>query len=126
MLSFAKLWKLLESRGMKKTDLKQVMSSGTLAKLSKGEPISSVIIEKICAFLECQPSDIMEYVSEEQLGEMGKQLDNAAKTMLDALKEQGISEEQFVAMLMQEIPNYLKEISQGISPTENAIKEKNN
>lgn len=54
------LFDLLNRRGMKKTDLLQVISSKTLAKLSKGENIQVDVIEKICIFLDCQPSDIME------------------------------------------------------------------
>ena len=51
MLSYAKLWMLLESRGMKRTDLKEVISGNTLAKLGKNETISSAVIEKLCEFL---------------------------------------------------------------------------
>ena len=121
MLSYSKLWLLLESRGMKKTDLKKIISGNTLAKLSKNETISSDIIEKICGFLECQPGDIMEYVSEKQLEAMTTQLDAAAKQMLDALKAKGISEEQFAAMLIQEIPGYLKTLSNGGKPSTDAL-----
>ena len=42
MLSYEKLWNLLESRGMKKTDLKEVISGNTLAKLSSGIADTSV------------------------------------------------------------------------------------
>ena len=47
---------------MKKSDLRKVLSSATVAKLSKGEYISGAAIEKICEFLDCQPGDIMERV----------------------------------------------------------------
>lgn len=53
---------------MKKTDLLQVISSPTLAKLSKGEVVKTDIIEKICLFLKCQPSDIMEIVEIDENG----------------------------------------------------------
>lgn len=62
MLVFDKLFILLESRGMKRTDLKQIMSSNTLAKLGKNQAVSSVTIDKICGFLNCQPCDIMDYI----------------------------------------------------------------
>lgn len=126
MLSYSKLWVLLESRGMKKTDLKKIMSGNTLAKLSKNETISSDIIEKICNFLECQPGDIMEYVSEKTLDEMVTQLDIATRTMMNALKEKGISEEQFTAMLIQEIPNYFKSLSNGENPSSVALSKHQN
>lgn len=49
---------------MKKSDLRQILSSSTVAKLSKGEYISGEAIEKICLFLNCQPGDIMEITKE--------------------------------------------------------------
>lgn len=59
MVSYTNIFDILNHRGMKKTDLREILSSKTIAKLSKGEPISSEVIEKICLFLKCQPSDIM-------------------------------------------------------------------
>ena len=59
---YYKLFDLLNRRGMKKTDLLKIISSKTIAKLSKGEYLSGEIIEKICFFLGCQPGDIMEIV----------------------------------------------------------------
>lgn len=47
---------------MKKTDLLVVISAPTLAKLSKGESVTTDVLCKICAFLNCQPGDIMEYI----------------------------------------------------------------
>lgn len=61
-IRYYKLFDLLNRRGMKKTDLLEILSSKTIAKLSKGEYISGEAIEKICLFLECQPGDIMEVV----------------------------------------------------------------
>lgn len=63
MIRYYKLFDLLNRRGMKKTDLLCVISSGTLAKLNKGENINTDIIDKICIYLDCQPSDIMEVIS---------------------------------------------------------------
>lgn len=44
----------------------QVVSSVTLAKLGKGESVTTDILCKICAFLDCQPGDIMEYIPEKK------------------------------------------------------------
>lgn len=63
-IKYYKLFDLLMRRGMKKTDLLEVISSPTLAKLSKGESITTDVLGKICDFLECQPGDIIEYISE--------------------------------------------------------------
>lgn len=60
MIRYYKLFDLLNRKGMKKSDLRQILSSATVAKLSKGEYISGEAIEKICMFLRCQPGDIME------------------------------------------------------------------
>lgn len=66
MIKYNKLFALLATRGMKKTDLLEIISSPTLAKLTKGEVIKTDIIERICLFLKVQPSDIMEVVDAEQ------------------------------------------------------------
>ena len=51
MIRYYKLFDLLNRRGMKKTDLREILSSKTIAKLSKGEYLSGEAIEKICTFL---------------------------------------------------------------------------
>lgn len=65
MIRYYRLFDLLNRRGMKKTDLLKVISAPTIAKLSKGEIIKTDTIDKICLFLECQPSDIMEVITDE-------------------------------------------------------------
>ena len=62
MIRYYKLFDLLNRNGMKKSDLRKIISSKTVAKLSKGENITTDVIDKICLFLNCQPSDIMEVV----------------------------------------------------------------
>lgn len=67
-LRYYKLFDLLQRRGMKKTDLLTVVgiSSPTLAKLSKGQPMNTEIINRICTTLRCQPGDIMECIYEDE------------------------------------------------------------
>lgn len=60
-IKFYRLWDILNRRNMKKTDLLQVISSPTLAKLTKSESVTTEVIGKICKFLNCQPGDLMEY-----------------------------------------------------------------
>ncbi len=67
MIRYYKLFDLLNRRGMKKSDLRKILSPKTVAKLSKGENISGDAIEKICLFLGCQPGDIMEVITETEL-----------------------------------------------------------
>lgn len=66
MISYNKLWKLLIDRNMTKTDLrvKADIATSTLAKLSKDEIVSLNIIIKICKYLQCDISDIVEIAYE--------------------------------------------------------------
>lgn len=66
-LSYNSLWKELIDRGMTKTDLRLAagMSSVTLAKLSKGEPVTVSTLERICRVLDCDIGDIINYVPDE-------------------------------------------------------------
>lgn len=63
-IRYYKLFDLLQRRDMKKTDLLTFakISSPTLAKLSKGETVTTEVIEKLCKTLDAQPGNIMEYV----------------------------------------------------------------
>lgn len=64
MMKYYKLFDLLNRREMKKTELLAVVSGPTLAKLGKGDSVTTDVLCKICGFLNCQPGDIMEYVPE--------------------------------------------------------------
>lgn len=66
MMRYFKLFDLLARRGMKKTDLLQWISSPTLAKLGKGDSVTTDVLCKICAVLNVQPGEIMEYQPEEK------------------------------------------------------------
>lgn len=65
-ISYSKLFGILEQRNITKTELREniKVSTATLAKLSKNEPIAMKVIEDICNFLNCQPGDIMEMEKE--------------------------------------------------------------
>ena len=65
-MKYYKLFIMVDKKGMKRTDLLKVVSSVTLAKLGKGESVTTDILCKICAFLDCQPGDIMEYIPEKK------------------------------------------------------------
>lgn len=67
-MSYNRLWKLLIDKGMKKSDLRKVanVSSSSLAKLGKGENVTTEVIWKICNALDCRVEDIMEAVIEEK------------------------------------------------------------
>ena len=55
---------MLQRRELKKTDLLSLagISAPTLAKLSKGETVTTEVIDKICRSLGVQPGDIMEHI----------------------------------------------------------------
>ena len=65
--NYNSLWKKLIDKGMSKTDLRMAagMSSGTLARLSKCEPVETTTLEKICNVLKCDIGDIVSYVPDE-------------------------------------------------------------
>ena len=50
MLRYYKLFDLLNRRNMKRTDLLEVISPPTLAKIGKGKNIQTDVINKICSF----------------------------------------------------------------------------
>jgi putative transcriptional regulator len=68
-ISYNRLWKLLIDKGMKKSDLRKVanVSSSSLAKLGKGENVTTDVILKICIALDCRVEDIMEIIKDETL-----------------------------------------------------------
>ena len=56
---------------MNKTDLMNEVkiSSGTIAKMSKGEPVSMLVLEKICDKLDCDFGDLIHYEKKEKVGD---------------------------------------------------------
>lgn len=65
-VSYKKLWKMLIDRDLKKKDLMNMadISNYTLARLNKGENISTETVAKICKALSCGFDDIMDVVEE--------------------------------------------------------------
>ena len=63
-LSYQKLWVLLAKNNMKKTDLKDKagITSTTLARLGKNEPVSMEALWRICEAMNCRIEDIVEFV----------------------------------------------------------------
>lgn len=62
-VSYDKLWKLLIDKKMKKYQLREQahISSNSIAKLSKDEPVSMEILMKICYLFHCDIGDICEF-----------------------------------------------------------------
>jgi len=66
-ISYNKLWKLMIDRGINKSDLRSLTGIGTntLAKLSKNQVASLDVLMKICDKLNCDISDICEFIKED-------------------------------------------------------------
>ena len=62
IISYNKLWHLLIDKKMNKQDLKRAsgISTASIAKLGKGENITTDVLIKICKALDCDLHDIME------------------------------------------------------------------
>jgi len=67
-ISYKKLWKMLIDKNMNKRDLKRVsgVSTTSIAKLSKGENITTDVLLKICIALDCGINDIMDMEEDAQ------------------------------------------------------------
>lgn len=61
-----KLWKSLIDKDMKRKDLQDAagISSASVAKLGKGENITTDVLLKICSALDCTLEDIMETIKD--------------------------------------------------------------
>lgn len=64
MVSYNKLWKLLIDKGINKKELIKLsgVSSSSIAKLTKGQNVTTDVLCKICETLKCDFKDIMEYI----------------------------------------------------------------
>lgn len=64
MVSYKPLMVTLASLGMTKTQLREKagFSTKTLAKLSKNEPVTLDIIEKICKCLGCRIEQVVDFI----------------------------------------------------------------
>lgn len=67
-ISYNKLWHLMLDKNMKKADLKRAtgISTATIAKLDKGQNVTTDILIRICETLDCELNDIMELSKEDK------------------------------------------------------------
>ena len=63
-ISYNKLWKMLIDKNMKKSDLREKagINSASLAKLGKGDNITTDVLLRICEVMDCRIEDILETV----------------------------------------------------------------
>ena len=66
MFSYAGLEKRLNDKGITRSDLTKLLgiSSRTIAKIGKGEKLSRLVVEKLCNYFSCSPSDLYREVSD--------------------------------------------------------------
>ena len=64
--SYNGLWKLLIDNEMKKHGLRKKLKIGpaTMAKMSKGEPVSMDVLEKLCREFDVDVSEIVRFVND--------------------------------------------------------------
>ena len=68
-LSYEKLFSLMDTKGINKHYLRlNGFNSKVVDRLVKQAHVNTLTIEKLCALLDCQPGDIMEYVPEVREG----------------------------------------------------------
>lgn len=67
-ISYNPLWKLLIDKGWNKKDLREKsgISTASVAKLGKGENITTDVLLRICEALDCNITDIMETLPDEK------------------------------------------------------------
>jgi DNA-binding Xre family transcriptional regulator len=66
-IKFYKLLDVLNKRNLSKGDLKKLagISSVTMARISKGDSFTTEVLNRICAALDIQPGELMEYIPDE-------------------------------------------------------------
>ncbi len=64
MIIYKKLWKQLIDKEIKKTELSEMagISMTSIAKLGRNENVNTDILNKICLALNCDISEIMEFI----------------------------------------------------------------
>ena len=67
-ISYNKLWHIMLDKKMNKQDLKRAtgISTASIAKLNKGDNITTDVLVKICVALGCDITEIMELVVEDE------------------------------------------------------------
>lgn len=67
-IKYYKMLDLMNRQGIGKEELRKKIqvSPATMAKISKNEYVSLEVINKVCAVLNCQPGDLMEFVRDEK------------------------------------------------------------
>lgn len=67
-ISYNKLWKLLVDKKMSKADLRKVtgIAPNTMTRLRRDKEVTLAVLNKICASLDADIGDIMEFVNDKR------------------------------------------------------------
>lgn len=67
MISYEKLWKTMEERGISQYALIKTyhVSPGQITRLKRNESVSTHTIEVFCRILGCKVEDVMEYIADD-------------------------------------------------------------
>ena len=63
-ISYNKMWELLIDKNMSTADLRKIanIAPNTMTKLRRNESVNLAILSRICAVLQCDFGDIIEYI----------------------------------------------------------------
>ena len=73
-LCYKKLWKLLIDKDMTRASLREAtgIAPATISKMSRGESVGANVLERICASMQCNIGDIVDYVPDVNRGSSGE------------------------------------------------------
>lgn len=71
-ISYNKLWKLLIDKKMSKADLRRAagIAPNTMTKLRRDEEVSLTVLNKICAALNANIGDIMDFIPNSDMNQL--------------------------------------------------------
>lgn len=62
---------MIERCQKKQLEITANLSSSTIAKMNKGKGVTTTTLERICRVLDCKIEDVVEFVPDENNGEIG-------------------------------------------------------
>ena len=67
-ISYNKMWKLLIDKKMSHADLRKAANivPNTMTKLRRDEPVNLAVLGRICAVLNCDFGELIQYVPEDE------------------------------------------------------------
>lgn len=66
-IKYRKLFELMKAKGLTTYKIRQenIISQSALTAIKNGKSVTTDTIAKLCAVLDCQPGDILEYVPDD-------------------------------------------------------------